>query len=209
MKKRILSILLAACMALSLAPAVFAADGVMADVKADDWFAREVAYVYENNLMNGVGDNAFQPEGKVSRAMVWTTLARMDGVTTAGSDPWYRAGQNWAMVTGVSDGTNPNGNITREQLVTMMYRYAQLKGCDVSVGENTNILSYDDAFSVSEWAVAAMQWACGTGLINGIGTKLEPRGSAIRAELAVVLYRYAEKVTTAQPEPEVEVKPET
>jgi uncharacterized repeat protein (TIGR02543 family) len=209
MKKRILSILLAACMTLSLAPAVFAADGVMADVKADDWFAREVAYVYENNLMNGVGDNAFQPEGKVSRAMVWTTLARMDGVTTAGSDPWYRAGQNWAMVTGVSDGTDPNGNITREQLVTMMYRYAQLKGYDVSVGENTNILSYDDAFSVSEWAVAAMQWACGTGLINGIGTKLEPRGSAIRAELAVILYRYAEKVTTAQPEPEVEVKPET
>ena len=209
MKKRILSILLAACMAFSLAPAAFAADGVMADVKADDWFAREVAYVYENNLMNGVGDNAFQPEGKVSRAMVWTTLARMDGVTTAGSDPWYRAGQNWAMVTGVSDGTDPNGNITREQLVTMMYRYAQLKGCDVSVGENTNILSYDDAFSVSEWAVAAMQWACGTGLINGIGTKLEPRGSAIRAELAVILYRYAEKVTTVQPEPEVEVKPET
>ena len=124
MKKRVFSILLALCIILSLAPAAFAAEGVITDVKADDWFAKEVAYVYENKLMNGVGNNAFDPNGSVSRAMVWTTLARLEGVNTTGSNPWYLAGQNWAMVTGVSDGTEPNGNITREQLVTMLYRYA-------------------------------------------------------------------------------------
>jgi len=209
MKKRVFSILLALCMILSLAPAAFAAEGVITDVKADDWFAKEVAYVYENKLMNGVGNNAFDPNGSVSRAMVWTTLARLEGVNTTGSNPWYLAGQNWAMVTGVSDGTDPNGNITREQLVTMLYRYAQLKGYDVSEGKNTSLTSYGDSASVSPWAVEAMKWACGAGLINGVGSKLAPQGSAIRAQLAVVLYRYAEKVTPAQPEPEVEVKPKT
>ena len=124
MKKRLLSLLLAVCLVFSLAPTVFAAGTVITDVKADDWFAKEVAYVYENKLMNGVGGNAFDPNGSVSRAMVWTTLARLEGVNTANSDPWYLAGQNWAMATGVSDGTDPNGNITREQLVTMLYRYA-------------------------------------------------------------------------------------
>ena len=209
MKKRLFSVLLAVCMILSAAPAAFAAGTAFADVQADDWFAREAAYVFEKDLMKGVGGNAFQPNGQVSRAMVWTTLARLDGVNTEGSTPWYRAGQDWAVVTGVSDGTDPNGRNTREQLVTMMYRYAQLKGYDVSVGENTNILSYEDAFGVSEWAVAAMQWACGAGLINGNGAKLEPRGAANRAQLAVILYRYAEQVIPAQTQPEEETTPET
>lgn len=209
MKKRLFSVLLAVCMLLSAAPAAFASGTAFADVQAGDWFAREAAYVFEKNLMNGMDGNTFQPNGKVSRAMVWTTLARLDGVNTEGSAPWYRAGQDWAVVTGVSDGTDPNGRITREQLVTMMYRYAQLKGYDVSVGENTNILSYDDAFSISEWAAPAMQWACGAGLIHGNGAKLEPQGAANRAQLAVILYRYAEQVVPAQTQPEAEAAPET
>ena len=106
MKKRVLSIVLTVCMILSMAPAVFAAGTAFTDVKADDWFADVVEYVYENNLMNGMGDNSFAPNGSVSRAMVWTTLARADGVNTDGSDPWYLAGQKWAMEKGVSEASN-------------------------------------------------------------------------------------------------------
>ena len=207
MKRRLLSILLAVCLTVSLAPAAFAGSA-MTDVKSGDWFAKEVAYVYENKLMNGVGNNAFDPNGNVSRDMVWTTLARLEGVNTANSDPWYLAGQNWAMLTGVSDGTDPNGDITREQLVTMLYRYAQLKGCDVGAGKTTSLAAYGDSASVSSWAVDAMQWACGTGLINGVDSKLAPQGSAIRAQLAVVLYRYADKVVPTEPQPELQPEPQ-
>ena len=205
MKHRILSILLAVCLTFSLAPSAFAATGTITDVATDDWFAREVAYVYENNLMNGVGDGAFQPNGKVSRAMVWTTLARMEGVSTAGSDPWYLTGQKWAIASGVSDGTDPDGNITREQLVTMLYRYVQLKGFDVSMGESMDLQAYADASQISQWAVSAMQWACTTGIINGIGSNLAPQGSANRAELAVILYRYEEKAKPVEPQPEIQL----
>ena len=141
MKKRLLAILLTVCMVLSMAPTALAAGSVFTDVKAGDWFAEEVEYVYDNGLMNGVGDNKFDPNGNVTRAMMWTTLARIAGENTAGGDPWWLAGQQWAMKTNVSDGPMATDNITREQLVTMLYRYAQLKGYDVSVGENTNILS--------------------------------------------------------------------
>lgn len=199
MKKRLLAILLTVCMVISMAPAAFAAGSVFTDVNADDWFAEEVEYVYDNGLMNGVGDNKFDPNGNVTRAMMWTTLARIAGENTTGSDPWWLAGQQWAMETGVSDGTMATDNITREQLVTMLYRYAQLKGYDVSVGENTNILSYTDAFGVNEWAVAAMQWACGAGIINGIDGALQPQGYATRAQLAAILYRFVEEVVNAAP----------
>ena len=199
MKKRLLAILMTVCMVISMAPAAFAAGSVFTDVNADDWFAEEVEYVYDNGLMNGVGDNKFDPNGNVTRAMMWTTLARIAGENTTGSDPWWLAGQQWAIKTGVSDGTMATDNITREQLVTMLYRYAQLKGYDVSVGENTNILSYTDAFGVNEWAVAAMQWACGAGIINGIDGALQPQGYATRAQLAAILYRFVEEVVNAAP----------
>ena len=199
MKKKLLAILLTVCMVLSMAPTALAADSVFTDVNAGDWFAEEVKYVYDNGLMNGVGDNAFDPSGTVTRAMVWTTLARLDGVNTAGSDPWWLAGQKWAMENGISDGTMATENITREQLVTMIWRYAKYIDMDVSEGEDTNILSYTDAFGVNEWAISAMQWACAVGIINGIDGALQPQGYATRAQLAAILYRFVEEVVDAAP----------
>ena len=193
----VLSVLMAVAIVISMPPAAFAAGSVFTDVKAGDWFTEEVEYVYDNGLMIGVSDNKFDPNGNVTRAMMWTTLARIAGEDTTGSDPWWLAGQQWAMKTGVSDGTMATENITREQLVTMLYRYAQLKGYDVSVGEDTNILSYTDAFDVNEWAIAAMQWACGAGIINGIDGALQPQGYATRAQLATILYRFVEEVVDA------------
>ena len=105
MKKRLLAILLTVCMVISMAPAVLAARSVFTDVNADDWFAEEVAYVYDNDLMDGMGNNQFDPDGNVTRAMVWTTLARIEGENTAGSDPWWHAGQEWATKSRISDGT--------------------------------------------------------------------------------------------------------
>ena len=99
-----------------------------------------------------------------------------------------------AKAKGVSDGTNPNANITREQLVTMLYRYAKSTGKDVSVGEDTNILSYADATAVSQYAIPAMQWACGAGIINGANGKLNPQNNATRAEVAAILMRFCENV---------------
>ena len=202
MKKKLLAILLTVCMVLSMAPAALAADSVFTDVEAGDWFAEEVKYVYDNGLMNGVGDNAFDPSGTVTRAMVWTTLARLDGVDTTGSDPWWLAGQKWAMENEISDGTMATENITREQLVTMIWRYAKYIDMDVSEGEDTNILSYTDAFDVNEWAIPAMQWACAVGIINGIDGALQPQGDASRPMLATILYRFVEEVM-----PEEEPKP--
>ena len=111
---------------------------------------------------------------------------------------WFADSVNWAaanrIVTGYDGETfGPLDSVTREQLVTILYHYAQAKGMDVSVGEDTNILSYDDAFSVSEWAVPAMQWACGAGILNGrTESTLVPNGTATRAETAVILQRFAE-----------------
>lgn len=202
MKKKLLAILLTVCMVISMAPAALATGSVFTDVDADDWFAEEVEYVYDNGLMNGVGDNKFDPNGNVTRAMMWITLARLAGEDTSSSDSWWLAGQQWAVENEISDGTMAADNITREQMVTMLWRYAQNIGLDVSVGENTNILSYTDALSINEWAISAMQWACGAGIIKGMGDgSLAPQGYATRAQLAAILYRFAEEVLPGVNEP--------
>jgi hypothetical protein len=109
---------------------------------------------------------------------------------------WYYQAVNWAAANGVVSGISENSfapdmNLTREQLVTLLYRYCILNEIDVSVGDDTNILSYEDAFSVSEYAISAMQWACGAGVITGKpGGLLDPKGNATRAEFAAVMYRF-------------------
>ena len=164
------------------------------DVTKGDWFYESVEYVYGAGLMVGVTETAFGPDMPVTRAQVWTVLARLDGADTSGGAPWYAPAQGWAVEKGVSDGTNPDGPVTREQLVTMLYRYAQSAGRDVSVGGDTNILSYDDAFTVAEWAIPAFQWACGAGVVSGTSdTTLSPQAGATRAQLAAVLMRMTEK----------------
>ena len=102
------------------------------------------------------------------------------------------AAKAWAVANGISDGTNPGGAVTRQQLAALLYRFAVQNGYDVSIGENTNLLSYTDFANLSEYAVPAMQWACGAGIINGTGdgSTLSPQGTATRAQLAVMLYRW-------------------
>ena len=164
------------------------------DVSSSDWFADAVKYVSDKGMMNGTGTGKFSPADSTTRAMLMTVIARYAGEDTTGSNPWYQKSMEWAKANGVSDGTNPNANITREQLVTMLYRYAKSTGKDVSVGKDTNILSYADATTVSEYAVPAMQWACGAGIVNGANGKLNPQNNATRAEVAAILMRYCENI---------------
>lgn len=120
-----------------------------------------------------------------------TVLARLDGVDTTGGDKWYTKGVEWAVENELSDGTNPTGKVTREQFVTILYRYAQYKGIDVSVGEDTNILSYNDALEISEYAVPAIQWACGAGVVEGDdNANLNPEDGSTRAAAATMLMRF-------------------
>lgn len=160
------------------------------DVQPGDWFFGAVQYVTENGLMNGTG-NGFEPNLATSRAMIWTILARMSDVNTASSGEWYAVAQQWAIANGVSDGTMPNGTITREQLAAMLYRYAVSKGM-VKGPATADLSVFADANSVSSYAVEAMQWAVSTGLISGMDGKLNPQGSATRAQVATMLMRFAE-----------------
>ena len=160
------------------------------DVSANNWFYDGVKYAYENGLMNGTSSNAFSPNANTTRGMIVTILARVEGVNTNGT-PWYAAGQKWAMDNGISDGTNMPGVITREQLATILYRYAKQKGYDVS--KSAALTAFSDADKVSGYAAEAMQWAVAEGLLQGSNGKLNPQGSATRAQVATILMRFMEK----------------
>lgn len=154
------------------------------DVVVGSWYEEAVAYVSDNGLMNGVGGGKFAPNRAVTRAMVWTVLARMDGEDTASTGLWYAKAQQWAMETGVSDGTNPESAITREQLATMLYRYYG------SPAISGSLSGYVDSASMSDWAKDAMVWAVQEGLIQGTGgNKLSPTADTTRAQLAQILMR--------------------
>ena len=182
------------------------------DLDMTAWYHDGIHYCIEHGLMQGVGNNQFNPNGTTTRAMIVTILWRLEGSPVVSdamafedvaADQWYTDAIRWAasekIVEGYGSGKfGTNDAITREQMVTIMFRYAKYKGYDVSVGENTNILSYDDAFDVAEWAIPAMQWACGSGMIQGIADgsamNLEPQGNATRAQAAAILQRYCENV---------------
>ena len=123
-----------------------------------------------------------------SRAMILTILARYDGVDTTSGNTWYEAGAAWAVANGVSDGTSLEANLTREQLVTMLWRYAKYKGQDVSAA--ADLSAYQDGAQVSAYAAPAMQWACGTGVVQGSNGKLMPADTATRAEVAQILQNF-------------------
>lgn len=164
------------------------------DVTSGSWYYDGVKYVCDNGLMNGTSANEFNPNANTTRSMIVTILARMEGVNTSGGATWYAAGRAWAMGAGISDGTNMTGKITREQLAAMLYRYAKLKGYDVSA--SADISGYTDASGVSSWATDAMRWAVSAGLINGrTATTLAPQGNATRAEVASILMRFMQKYT--------------
>lgn len=181
------------------------------DVPTGAWYEEGVRYVYENGLMTGTSDTIFAPNVTTSRAMIATILWRMAGspvvnyamdFSDVAQGQWYSEAIRWAasegIVTGYGNGTfGPNDPITREQMATMLYRYAQHQEYDVSVGEDTNLLSYTDFDQLGEWAISAMQWACGAGIINGTSaTALSPQGSATRAQAAVMLKRFCEIYVT-------------
>lgn len=178
------------------------------DVAENAWYAEAVRYVYEHGLMAGTSSTAFSPDATTSRSMIATILWRMAGspVVNFAMDfadvpegQWYSEAIRWAASEGIVSGYGnglfgTNDPITREQFAAMLYRYAQEQGYDVSIGENTNILSYTDVADLSEYAISAMQWAVGAGIINGTGdgSTLSPQGQATRAQAAVMLMRFCE-----------------
>ena len=156
------------------------------DVAAGSWYADAVKNVVNKGLMAGTGKDTFAPDNQVTRAMMWTVLARLDGKDVSGASTWYAKAMTWAIEKGVSDGTFPGNSITREQLATMLWRAA---GSPEAKGALTN---FNDAASVSSWATQAMTWAVEQGLISGMGDgALNPQGNATRAQLAVILTAYA------------------
>ena len=157
------------------------------DVTSTDWFYNDVKYAYETGLMTGTSADAFSPEAPVTRGMVMTILARREGIRIDRYTPWYAAGCEWAKANGISDGTNPEAPVTREQLAAMLYRYAALKGRDLTAGENLN---FTDASDVSAYALPALQWATGEKILTGSNGALTPQATATRAHLAAILHRY-------------------
>ncbi len=177
------------------------------DVADKDWFADAVKYVADKGMMNGTSKATFGPNDSTTRGMIVTVLYRLENEPSAAaasftdvvSGQYYTDAVAWAnangIVTGYGNGKfGPNDVVTREQLAAILYRYAQYKKYDVSVGEDTNILSYADVQSVSAYAIPAMQWAGGAGIVNGSNGKLNPQNNATRAEVATMLMRYCEKV---------------
>lgn len=160
--------------------------GSFKDVPQNSWFASAVQYVTSSSLMNGTSTTAFSPSANMSRGMLMTVLARYDGESTEGGTVWYEKGMNWAKSKGVSDGSAPNRNITREQLAAMLYRYA---------GEpdgTADLSAYTDAGSVSAYAEKAVQWCVKNGILTGkTSSTLAPKATATRAECAAMLQRFA------------------
>ena len=171
---------------ISILPAL-AKDFPFTDVTSTDWFYSDVKYAYETGLMTGTSGTAFSPEAPVTRGMVMTILARREGIRTDRYTPWYAAGCEWAKANGISDGSNPEAPVTREQLAAMLYRYAALKGRDLTAGENLN---FTDASDVSAYALPALQWATGEKILTGSNGALNPQATATRAHLAAILHRY-------------------
>ena len=156
------------------------------DVAPGAWYYDAVAYVSENGLMNGVDTGIFDPDGSLTRAMVWTILARIEGADTEGGETWYAKARDWAMETGVSDGTDAMGAITREQLVTMLWRSRGEPVVDF-------LLTARDADRISSWAYEAMRWAVSEGIIEGDENGfISPAATATRAQAAAIIMRFIE-----------------
>ena len=182
--------------------------GAFGDLTAAAWYHDGVHYCLENGLMRGVSGGKFLPDGSATRAQLVTILWRLEGSPeTTGAvrfndvagGAWYTEAVRWAAGCGVVKGYDngcfgPNDAVTREQMAAILYRYAQHKGYDVSAGKDTNILSFNDAFAVSEYAIPAMQWACGSGMVRGIAQKggmfLVPGDTTTRAQAATLIMRF-------------------
>ena len=176
------------------------------DVPTGIWYYDSVQYVFSNGLMGGTGNGRFSPDLTTSRGMIVTILYRLEGspaasgstFTDVSAGQWYSDGVAWAsangIVTGYPDGSfGPDDTITREQMASILYRYARYKGYDVTA--RTQLDRYSDAGQVADYAADAMSWAVGSGIITGTsGTTLSPAGSATRAQAAVILARFCQQI---------------
>ena len=158
---------------------------VFSDVTATYWAYEPVTFAAARGLLVGIEATHFAPNMQTSRAMIWSILARMDNACLEESTPWYALSQHWAVSEGISDGTDPNATITREQLAAMLYRYAG------SPAVRGNVESFSDAQQVSAWAEDAVIWAVHEGIIAGTtADTLTPQGTATRAQTAAMLERF-------------------
>lgn len=178
------------------------------DVKDSDWYYASVEFANKNNLMKGVTESTFSPDTPVTRAMFVTVLYRMEGEPDAGNTAfsdvpegsYYQKAVAWASANGIVNGISdvlfaPDNNITREQMAAIVYRYAMYKKADMSVGENTNILSYNDFSQISEYAIPAFQYMAGEGIMKGeTESTLNPKNLSTRAQSATVFMRVMEKL---------------
>ena len=175
------------------------------DVKESDWFFKGVEYVVDKGIMSGVSENEFAPSGKLTRAMLVQMLYNMESRPACDAEnafmdvpvgQWYTDAVIWAndakIVSGMGEGLfAPNMEITREQMVAMLYNYAKYRGYDVTA--SADLSAFADTASVSAWAQPAMQWAVAEGYISGMGdSQLAPQGTATRAEIASVIMRFME-----------------
>jgi len=202
MKKRILCAVFAA---LILSSSVLASAATFTDVKEADWYHGAVEYVSSNGIMGGTSATEFGPKATTTRGMIVTILHRMAGspagdgasFTDVAADKWYAAPIAWAtgsakIAGGVGNNLfAPDKNITREQIAVLLYNYAKYCGKSFATSP-AEISSFDDAGSVSSWAVEALKWACGAKLIGGSNNKLNPKGEATRAEVATMIQRFIE-----------------
>ena len=154
------------------------------DVKEGDWNHDAVTFAAARGIVNGVGDGKFEPTAAATRGMVMTMLARLSGEDTTGGENWYAKGMEWARENGISDGTNPTAEISREQLIVMLWR---LEG---SPKANGVLNGFDDATDVSGWASDAMAWAVEKGLVQGNNGQLMPENNANRDQVAQILMNY-------------------
>ena len=159
------------------------------DVSSDHWGASAIDFATSRELFAGTAENEFSPEGQMTRAMIWSVLARYEGADTQGASgsDWYAGPQQWAIENGISDGTMANSSMTREQLAAMLYRYSGSPAVSGTVGD------YNDAATISSWARDAMVWAVQQGLITGMDEDtLSPQGTATRTQVAAILQRFIE-----------------
>lgn len=158
------------------------------DLDASRWYHEAIDWAYNLGLMNGTTKSTFGPNAAATRAQTWTMLARIAGQDTRRSSTWYEVGQKWAMNLSITDGANPMGSLTREQLAAMLYRY-------VGSPAVNGTLTFTDSANVSAWARNAMIWAVQNGILDGVGgNRLNPKGTTTRAQAAAIFMRFSKLI---------------
>lgn len=176
------------------------------DVKDNDWYYNAVTYVKESGIFCGESEDIFAPSRNMTRAMIVQVIYNMENKPESekveyddvNESEWYFDAISWATNEGIVKGMGdnkfePDTLITKEQLVTILYNYAKYKEYDVSVGENTNILSYEDALTLHEYGYEPMQWACGAGIVKGYNGVLNHSMPVTRAEVASVMKNFSQE----------------